>query len=224
MADRKSRYIDLSHRIHENMPVYPGDSPVRIRQETEISSDGYAARSIHLSSHTGTHVDAPAHMVDGGSGLDGIPLDRFIGKAFILDCRRKRGVIDVDCIRGASSFFMPASILLLQTGWDRLWGTPDYFQGYPVLHPKAARILEKTSLSAIGIDAPSFDASDSEDYPIHRVLLGAGKILIENLTGFALLPRRDLRFCAFPLLFGQGADGSPVRAVAWTEENGESTG
>lgn len=221
MGDRKSRYIDLSHPIHGGMPAYPSDPDVQIRQEARIDPDGYALCSIRLSSHTGTHVDAPAHILPGASGIDEIPLDRFIGKAFVIDCRNHISRIDAGCIQAATSLAPTSNILLLQTGWDQLWGTPDYFQGYPLLHPEAALAVAQSTLSAIGIDAPSFDAADSKDYPIHRLLLGAGKLLIENLTGLANLPQTGIWFSAFPLSLGQGVDGSPVRAVARIEDRKE---
>lgn len=221
MGNRECRYVDLSHPIHEEMPVYPNDPNVRIRQETWIEADGYALRSMRLSSHTGTHVDAPAHILLGAPGIDEIPLDRFIGKAALIDCRDRLPLIDLDFIRDSEPLIRSSKILLLWTGWEHKWGTPDYFQGYPILHPEAAMVLAQTSLSAIGIDAPSFDAADGEGYPIHRLLLGAGKVLIENLTGLARLPQSGIRFCAFPLSLGHGADASPVRAVASIEHGKE---
>jgi kynurenine formamidase len=221
VGDREGRYVDLSHPIHEGMPVYPNDPNVRIRQEASIDADGYALRSIRISSHTGTHVDAPAHILRGAPGIEEIPLERFIGMAALIDCRERHPRIGLDCVQDAEALIRSSNILLLQTGWDRHWGMPAYFQGYPVLHPEAAMVLAQSSLSVVGIDAPSFDAADSEDYPIHRLLLGAGKMLIENLTGLAHLPRTGIWFSAFPLSLGQGADASPVRAVAWIENGRE---
>lgn len=221
MGDRERRYVDLSHPIHEEMPVYLNDPDVQIRQEAKIDVNGYALRSIRLSSHTGTHVDAPAHILRGAPGIDEFPLDRFIGKAVVIDCRSRHPLIDLDCVQDAEPLISSSSILLLHTGWDCHWGMPHYFQGYPVLHPEAAMALAQSGLSAIGIDAPSFDAAESEDYPIHRLLLAAGKILIENLTGLVRLPQTGIWFSAFPLSLGQGADASPVRAVACIENGKE---
>lgn len=221
MADRERRYVDLSYPIHEGMPAYPSDPNVQIRQEATIDADGYALRSIRISSHAGTHVDAPAHILRGAAGIEAIPLDRFIGKAAVIDCRDRHPLIDRDFVQDAEPLIRTLNILLLQTGWERQWGSADYFQGYPVLQPEAAMVLAQSRISAVGIDAPSFDAADSEDYPIHRLLLGAGKILIENLTGLAHLPRTGIWFSAFPLSLGHGADASPVRAVACIENGKE---
>ncbi len=215
------RLIDLSHPIHDGMPVYPGDEPVHIHRKTSIDTDGYALSAIRFSMHAGTHVDAPAHMIRNGDGIGSLDLSRFVGRACVLDCRMCSPTIGVDHLESQIKRISTSEILILRTGWDSRWGSRDYFQGYPVLQREAAALLAQSRLRAVGIDAPSFDAAEGDDFPVHRMLLGAGKVLIENLTGLENLPEEGFRMSAFPLLFGKDIDGSPVRAVAWIESKKE---
>ena len=217
------RLIDLSHPIHDGMPVYPGDEPVSIHRRGSVAANGYALSAIRFSTHAGTHVDAPAHMLPDGEGIGSMDLCRFFGSACILDCTTCSGSIDLAHLEIHMERISTSEMLLLRTGWDSHWGNSSYFSGYPVLDRKAAELLAQSRLSAVGIDAPSFDAAENNDFPVHHKLLAAGKILIENLTGLRNLPDEGFLLGAFPLSFGKDIDGSPVRAVAWIQRNQEVT-
>jgi len=80
------KIIDLTHRIHPSMPVFPGTEPPIIQEANTLEKDGFAEAKITFYSHTGTHMDAPAHMIKGGLCLDQYPIEHFIGNALILDC------------------------------------------------------------------------------------------------------------------------------------------
>jgi kynurenine formamidase len=108
--------------------------------------------------------------------------------------------------------------LLLHTGWSRHWGRPAYFEGFPVCSPALARQLAAMPLKGVGVDAISVDAVEAADLPNHHRLLGAGKIIIENLTGLAAVAGKKFRLVCFPLKIAAG-DGSPVRAVAILERH-----
>lgn len=84
--------IDLTHTIREDMPVYPGTEQPRLTTACTVSQCGYRETLLHMYSHTGTHMDAPAHMIDGALTLDGCGADRFVGRGFVLDCRSSRSV------------------------------------------------------------------------------------------------------------------------------------
>jgi len=179
--------------------------------------------TIRCSTHVGTHVDAPAHMLPDGEGIGSIDLARFFGRACILDCTTCSGYIDMAHLEAHIKRISTSEILLLRTGWDSRWGNSSYFSGYPVLDRDAATLLAQSRLSAVGIDAPSFDAAENDAFPVHHMLLAAGKMLIENLTGLRNLPDEGFLLGAFPLSFGKNMDGSPVRAVAWIQRNKEVT-
>lgn len=198
---------DLTHRLDDSTPVYPGDPPVELRPHATHEADGYRVTRVSLGSHAGTHVDAPAHTEPDGATLDAFPPERFSFDARLVDLRARSagariGVDDlpsVDC-----------DLLVLRTGWDVHWGT-DRYADHPALTPAAAARCADEGYD-VGLDAPSPDPRGSADLPAHRALLGANRLLLENLTNLDDLPRR-FRLHAYPLALAD-ADGAPVRAVA----------
>jgi kynurenine formamidase len=206
--------IDLSHPISEEMPVYPGTEPPVIVTGCTVAEDGFLEKKITLYSHTGTHIDAPAHLIADGRTLDAFPVDRFFGPAMVLDASdAENGIIGLEVIEPRLEELEKVDFVLIRTGWSRHWGTDRYFSGFPVLSTEAAETLAGLGLKGIGFDAISPDPVGSEDLPMHRILMAAEMILIENLKDLDLLPPGPFLFSCLPLAF-EDADGSPVRAVA----------
>ena len=207
------RIVDLSHPISAEMPLWPGTPAPKFDDLHTIERDGFGERWLQLSSHTGTHLDAPAHIVEGAASIDRMPVDAFIGKGTVLDCRETRhGAITLEALLEFLAQIQQAEFLLLHTGWSRFWGSDAYNRDYPVLSAEAAEWLAGAGLKGIGIDAPSFDAWDSEKLPVHRCLLGAGLLLIENLTALDQLADSFFLLSVLPLNIA-GAEGCPVRVV-----------
>ena len=205
--------IDLTHPLAPGMPVYPGTEPPEFVRACTIAANGFAETRLNLYSHTGTHMDAPAHILADGLPLDAMPVSRFIGPACVLDLTACAGqTVGVDTIRAQRARLAGCEFVLLRTGWGRFWGQPGYFGGYPILAVAAAAWLADLGLKGVGIDAISFDAVESRDLPVHRILLGRGLVLIENLANIEALPTTGFQLAAFPLKL-RDADGSPVRAV-----------
>ncbi len=209
---------DLTHPITDGMQTYPGDPPVRVSQAADMETDGYRATDLHVRSHTGTHVDAPAHTEPDGKSLDAIPIERFVWDAIRVDCRGfdAREAISPDCVPDEA-----ADLVVFWTGWDEHWGTDRYYD-HPYLAPETARMCAEHGYD-VGVDTINPDPTPSEHerseepdgLPAHHALLGEGRLVIENLTGLARLPRRfELR--ASPLALG--GDGGPVRAVGVPDE------
>ncbi|MEE4272679.1 MAG: cyclase family protein [Thermoanaerobaculales bacterium] len=206
--------IDLTHPISENMPVYPGTEPPVIEAARTVAEDGFLERKITLYSHTGTHVDAPAHLIKNGMTLDAFPVDTYVGPAMMLDVTGvENGIIGLDSIEPRLREVGQVDFLLIRTDWSRFWGTDQYFSGYPVLSTDAAELLAGSGLKGVGFDTISPDPVGSENLPVHRALMAAELIIVENLTGLEHLPPEPFVFSCFPLAF-EDADGSPVRAVA----------
>ena len=206
-------YIDLTHDIHEKMPVFPGMSLPKLERPFLVNTHGYAETSINFLSHTGTHMDAPAHMLEYGKTLDSYEVSSFIGNALVINVQTKLAIelIDVRVIENE-----PTNIdyLLLCTGWSNFWGNDAYFSGFPVLSQEAAKWLANREIKGIGLDCISADASESRDFPIHHILLEKNKLIVENLKNLSQLIGRTFMFSTLPLKFAN-SDGSPVRAVAW---------
>lgn len=206
------KVVDISHIIEEGMPVYPGTEGPTIEEACTLERDGFAEKLLSMYSHTGTHIDAPAHMIKGGRTLDGFPADKYVGRGLMIDVS-SIDRIGIDLLRDREKDIRKAEFLIFRCGWDRYWGEEDYFRDYPVLTEEAACWLCGMELKGVGVDAISLDRVEDGDLPIHRILLGRGFIFIENLRGLDLLPEKDFTISCLPLKI-RNADGSPVRAVA----------
>ncbi len=205
--------VDLSRPIGMDMPLWPGTPPPVLTVRKTHEKGGYEEREFTITSHIGTHVDAPVHMLPGAPRLGDLPLDRFAGSACVVDWRNAPRVVTAETLFASPGWRADREFVLFWTGWGDRWGTPAYEDGHPVLHRDAAEALVRLRLKGLGIDAFSFDPTFSHDCPIHKVLLGGGVLLVENLAGLDRLFGRDFLFTAFPLSIPE-ADGCPVRAAA----------
>jgi kynurenine formamidase len=203
---------DLTHLLTPDMPVYPGSTQPVIRQAATVAKDGWAEKQFTFSTHVGTHIDAPAHMVAGAPTLDQLGASHFVGPARVLDVAGRTG-IGLDLLQARQGDLEGMDFVLFHTGWSSRWGRDDYFTGFPVLTPEAARWLCGRGLKGVGFDAISADPVESTRFENHLALFRAGLVLVENLTGLAALVDRSFTFSCLPLKLHE-ADGSPVRAVA----------
>ncbi|MDD2573768.1 MAG: cyclase family protein [Bacillota bacterium] len=208
------KVVDLTHTIHPDTPVFPGtEQPIFSRANT-IERDGFRETKITMYSHTGTHIDAPAHMLDGGLSLDSINIEGFIGKAVILDFSNlKSGLIDIDDIKPWEKKIQRALFVIIKTGWSKYWGQDKYYGGFPSLSREAAGWLAGFNLKGIGVDAISIDDMDSTTFDVHKTLLSNNILIIENLTNLDAVENEYFTLCVMPLKT-KDSDGSPVRAAA----------
>lgn len=203
--------IDLSHRLINDMPVFPGKEQPSFSNIAFIETDGYREKHISADSHVGTHVDAPAHMLPLGKTLDQYPVSKFSGKAILINIPRNLKTIGRDFLIRFQREIEDSTYLLINTGWHQYFGTSDYTEGFPVIDVEAAGWLGNFSLKGIGVDTISVDPSTSETWPVHIRLFSNDLIIVENLRFPENISPKGEFFC-FPLKI-EGADGSPVRAV-----------
>ncbi|MGE4265046.1 MAG: cyclase family protein [Desulfovibrio sp.] len=210
-----ARLIDLSWPFFPGMATFPGDPPMELRRMGDYATDGFRSHLASLPAHSGTHVDAPGHVLPGAAMLADLPLSRFAGPGALLDLRGRAelAVTAQDLAPHLPRLAdLPPAFVLLWTGDEARWGTPGYYAAGAHLSEEAATLLAGLpGLSGIGIDAGSADAAGSFALPAHRALLGAGLVIVENLRGLADLPPTGFEFFCLPVL---GLDGSPVRAAA----------
>ena len=205
---------DLSHTISPDMPVYPGTNPPKFSIPCTIDKDGFTETEISIYTHTGTHIDAPAHILKDAKTLDHKAIHQFIGKACVLDLRSFHGnTISIEDIIPFRSQIEKSEFIILNTGHSKLWGTDDYYKDYPVLSVDTAQWIADIKIKGIGADVISVDPIDEADLPIHKIFLRNSIIIIENLTNLEKVPEVNFIFSCFPLKI-ENADGSPVRAVA----------
>ena len=213
------RITDLSHRIDDDTPVYPGDPTVSLTPAATLASNGFNLLHVRMGSQTATHVDAPYHFFDNGARLDELPLELFVGTGVIVDVRTRkpRSRIEWADLSSAAPRLAPGRILVLHTGWDQHWGSDAYFD-HPFLTRQAAERVVASGVRAVAIDAPSVDESvlhgtPPDGFAAHDVLLGAGGVIVENLRNLVAVRDPEPVLILLPLPLAR-ADGAPVRAVA----------
>jgi arylformamidase len=208
------RVIDLSHTIEPGMPCYPGTPGPVFQSHCSIEEEGFAEQLLTISSHTGTHVDLPSHILKDAPSLDTFGIGRFAGKGVAIDVHGAPGqIISIETLQPALALIRECEFLLLCTGWSRYWNTSDYYKEYPALSSDAAQWLTGFDLKGIGVDTMSVDAPDAQTFPVHTILLQNGTLILENLAQLHLLLLRSFIFCGFPLKLAK-AEASPLRAVA----------
>lgn len=212
--------IDMTHTITPEIPVYPGDpSPVLTKAAT-MTKDGYRTTTFNLCSHTGTHMDAPSHLLHEGRSLDQMPMSQFSGRATVLDVSDEGPVITEDFLRSNYDAIYCADYILFYTGWENCWGTEGYMEDtFPVPDEAAAKYLVSRGLKGVGTDALSLDRL-SGPYPVHTALLKSGAVILESLCLKKVRGRKDFLFFALPMKF-QNSDGAPIRAFAELREHYE---
>jgi arylformamidase len=205
--------VDLTRPLSRDTPAYPGDPPVVLARVRSHDVDGYEVTHLSMGTHCGTHLDAPRHFFFAGATLDQYPADRLVRPGVILDVRAMErdgsgssadstyaGIVDAALLADRlRPFSVPSG------GFVLLWT-----EG-AMLNAEAAQLLLDGGATLVGTDAPSLDA---EPYPVHRLLLGRGVLLAENLCNLDRLGPGPV-MCAFLPLAVPGTDGAPLRAVAW---------
>lgn len=212
------KLVDLSQPIHPDMQVFPTDpKPVTItwvKRETH----GYESEVIYMSSHTGTHIDAPYHFHLDGRRIDELDLHIFIRPGLLLDLTSKgpKEFISLSDIKKAleeTKATIEGRAVLLHTGWSMRLGRKQYITENPGLSREAARYLVRNKAALVGIDAANLDHPSENTFPAHNTLLPNNIPIVENLYNLEALGREEFKFIALPLKL-RGATGSPVRAVA----------
>lgn len=220
MTPQPPRVFDLAQPLFEGCPVYPGDPQVRLRPVRTIDADGCAVESLHLGSHSGTHVDAPAHYLHLARGsITDYRAGHFVGPCVVADLRAKA---DDDEITGADlepyrDLLDPGDILLLATGWSRFRGEdPDRWMHHsPYLSVDGAEWICARGVKGVGIDHFTIGTTlDQFNRPPHETLLRRRIWIAEDLVvpDELLAERRKWLYVGVPLKL-QGAGGAPVRPV-----------
>lgn len=215
------RIVDLTYPVHEGMTTFP----VHWHPVVEVSILGRhgieerETRKVVLGTHTGTHCDAPRHFIPTGATIDQIPLETFVGEAFVCDFSRAEPMQVIEAADLESQLPSgPFTRVILRYDWSRYWGTMRYYQDHPFLSEGAARFLLDRGARLVAMDTPMPDSpkngrGSGNDSPIHKIILGAGAVLVEYLTNLADLRQRRVELFVLPLKIA-GADGAPARCIA----------
>ena len=208
--------IDLTHKISGEMPYFPGTPKPTSEKFCTIEKEGYTELELKITTHTGTHIDAPAHIIPSGVTLDKKNIEEFTGIAAVMDCTgfspENRHISIVD-LRNFLDRNHEIDFLVLNTSWQNRWGKPEYFEEFPVLTEEGAALVVERKIRCVCMDTISADRVEDVHLPVHKLLLGNGVMIAENLTNLDKLPEGKFELFLIPLLI-QGADGSPLRAFA----------
>ena len=200
------KFVDLSHPISNEMATYPSDPDISIIREKDIQTNRTLLHRFTMGTHTGTHLDAPAHIISGGKTLESFPLSSFTGKTVKVDLK---SISELDRIDEK------VDGIIFNSSWYKRFKEPEIYFGSD--RPEIPIYLVKKAIEMgikyFGCDLPSVDKSGSKDKPIHNALLKENIIIYESLTNLDKLPLlTPFEFYGFPLPF-VGLDGSPVRAI-----------
>ncbi|HEX4998391.1 MAG TPA: cyclase family protein [Terriglobia bacterium] len=201
---------DVTVPITPSLPVWPTDPAVRLTSQSFPSSDGtYRIRvtNIEMGSHTGTHIDAPYHFIEGGRTLDATPLDQLVGPAQVVPIPGVRSITR----RGLANVQFGAERILFKTDNSDHWKDGRFHENFVYLEPDAAELLVERGVRLVGIDYLSIDAFHSENHPSHFVLLGRNAVILEGLDLSQIAPGL-YHMTALPLHI-IGADGAPARVI-----------
>lgn len=203
-------YIDVTVPIRPGMPVYEGDPSVRLERLVSIAAGGVCNLSrLDFGVHSGTHVDAPLHFIDGAPGAEATPLEALIGDAFVVDATLVSGDIDAKAL---ARLEVPNGCerVVFKTTNSGLWDRDVFSREFVGLTGDAARELVRRGVRLVGIDYLSI-APFADPAPTHLALLKAGVVILEGLDLRRVQPGR-YRLTCLPLLI-EGADGAPARAL-----------
>ena len=207
------KIVDLTHPLSDDTPMMPGMAAPSFRDIARWETDGYRMSEYRLLNHTGTHVDAPSHYSADGDTLDEIALERLVCDAVTLDVSaRTPGPLPLAELEPLLAPVRAGDQLFLHSGNGARYGTEAYWTGWSYPDAEATRAIVELGISGIGFDGPSADPVDTEDYGLHAIWLGGGRLILENLANLDQLPARAPVVVA-PLKVS-GANGAPARVFA----------
>jgi arylformamidase len=205
-----SPWIDVSVSLKTGMVSWPGDPPARISHAKEIErGDPCTVSLLEMGAHTGTHMDAPAHFVRGGMGIDAMPPDMAIGSARVIPIRDRKSIKADELLR--HRIRRGERILFKTYNSNHCWDTDSFFEDFVYLSAAAARYLVERQVRLVGVDYLSVGGFRADGVETHQALLKAGIWVIEGLNLKRVRPGRVQLVC-LPLKIAVG-DGAPARAL-----------
>jgi len=211
------KHLDLTLTISESIPNFPGSPSPQFIPWSTIKDDDYNLELLFLSSHTGTHLDAPYHFSKNGAKIHQIPLTRLVGNALLIKIKKvkdqmitKKDLLEFERKNGEIKNF---SSIIFFTDWQKNLNKKFYFTNNPGLSKSATEYLVSKKINLVGIDSPSIDLGIDNSFTAHKILAENNILIVENLSNLGKIPTLDFDFIILPLKL-KDATGSPVRAIA----------
>lgn len=229
VAAGRAQVIDLTHDLMDGLPIIPGNVPFSLEPLSALA-DGSYTNTFSCGEHTGTHLDAPAHLGKGLPTVDEIAPVRLVSQGITIDVRARVAansayvltLADLLEWEKANGKIPARSLVVLNTGWHQRWENPDRYVNrdetgvprFPGFTPEAVRALIKDrDVNGLGIDTPSIDPGGAPVPEGHKAVLLAGRYHVENLDNLDLLPARGYTVIVAPLKISRGS-GAPARVLA----------
>lgn len=212
-------WIDLSQPFSGDMPHSEALPSPEFETLREVEEERINIQYYSVPTHIGTHVDAPKHFIEGGKSIDELALDRFAGEGVFLDVAKEEPAeITVEDVESAEGTVQEDDIVLLSTGWEDKYGTPEY-DPHPWLSVDLAEWFVDRGVKLIAVDNITPDIPGPHrpegwmEFPVHRTLLGEGVLIAEHLRNLAPHTGQRMEVQGFPTKI-KGGDGAPARFVA----------
>ena len=211
------KYVDLTLEISKTTPIFPGSPSPQFLKWSTIKDDKYNLELLFLSSHTGTHLDAPYHFTEKGMKIHQIPVTRLIGKTILIKIKKlknqeitKKDLLEFEQNNGKIQEF---SSVIFFTDWQKNSKKKFFFTDNPGLSKSASEYLVSKKINLVGIDSPSIDLGRDSSFSVHKILSENNILIVENLANLEKIPVSTFDFIILPLKL-KDATGSPVRAIA----------
>ena len=211
------RVIDLTMRITPSIRVYPGSPQPSFIPWSKFDRHGYDSEAMFMSTHTGTHVDAPSHFKPGFASIDMISTDRLVCNAVLIRAEKSANQLIEE--QDLGNQISEGDAVVIATGWEKRSSSRNYMSENPGLSEQAARYLARKRVNAVAIDCPSIDGGADSRFIAHNILLSCNILVVENLCNLNRVTssrsRSSITFTLIisPLKLG-GATGSPARVLA----------
>lgn len=201
--------FDVTLPIQNSMLVWRGDDPVSVDVLATVEKDGVRLSHLSLTTHSGTHIDAPSHFIKDGSGVDKIPLDKLIGPCRVIDLTYldKKEILPEDF----KEAIQKGDRILLKTGNFVLLHGSTFPDEYISLSEEAAKFLASKEINLVGIDFLGIEKEKNPGHPVHNTLLRAGIVNLEGLD-LSEVEEGDYELVCLPLKIA-GGDGAPARVI-----------
>jgi len=214
------RILDLTLTISNKIPTFPGSPQPKFIPWENVKEDGYNLELLFLSTHTGTHMDAPYHFLEKGAKIHEISLKKLVSEAVLIKSKKKDGESitkrDIQKFEKKHGKIASFSSVIFYTGWQRNLQKKYYFTKNPGLSVSAAKYLASKKVSLVGIDSPSIDLGTDSKFSVHQIFAKKGILIVENLANLDKIKSPKFHLVVLPLKL-KNATGSPVRAVAFVD-------
>jgi len=214
------KVIDLTLTVSEKIPTFPGSPKPHFVEWETIPKDGYNLELLFLSTHTGTHIDAPFHFMKNGKKIHEIKPERLVNEAVLIKVGKKanRSIskTDIRKFEQKNGKIENGSTVIFYTGWQKNLNKEFYFTENPGLSVSAAKYLVSKKINMVGIDSPSIDLGTDSKFSVHHVLAKNNILIVENLANLNKIKSNNFHLITSPLKL-KNATGSPIRAFGFVD-------